>query len=148
MGVRPAERIAVAGLEGRYRLSRKPDGACIYLGAQNQCRIHQHFGDEVKPLMCRLYPFSFYAMGERTAVDVSLYCRSVSRGDGAPIGARASEWARLLDAQDTTDNRRHRLREKVPIDGAMMWELEHHMLSFLKDGSLTPVDASAACCSS
>ena len=140
MGARPAERVKVAGLDDCHQLSRKPDGACIYLGPENQCRIHQHFGPEAMPLMCRLYPFGFYAMGERTAVDVSFYCRSVGQGSGAPIGESIADYARLLPARDSADTRRHRLRDQVPLDGSTMWEIEHHMLSLLADGSLTPVD--------
>ena len=140
VGARPVAPVAVAGLEGRYRLSRQPDGACIYLGADNQCLIHQHFGDQAKPLMCRLYPFSFYPMGEQTGVDVSFACRSVSQGDGVSIGSRVPEWASLLRDEDTADKRRHALRENVPIDGSMMWELEHYVIGFLKDASLTPVE--------
>jgi len=140
VGARPAARVKVAGLDGCHQLSRKPDGACIYLGPENQCRIHQHFGAEAMPLMCRLYPFGFYAMGERTAVDVSFYCRSVSQGDGTPIGEAVADSARLLTTRDSTDTRRHRIRDQVSVDGATMWDIEHHMLSLLADGSLTPVD--------
>ena len=140
MGARPAERIEGAGLGDCHQLSRRPDGACIYLGTENQCRIHQHFGPEAMPLMCRLYPFGFYAMGERTAVDVSFYCRSVSQGDGAPIGERVADWTRLLPSRDATDTRRHRLRDQVPLDGSTMWEIEHYMLGLLADRTLTPVD--------
>ena len=140
MGVRPAARVTVAGLEGCHQLSTRPDGACIYLGPGNQCRIHQHFGPEAKPLMCRLYPFGFYAMGDRTAVDVSFFCRSVSQGDGAPIGARMVDYAGLLPPRDAADTRRHQIRDGVSLDGATMWELEHYMLGFLADGSLTPVE--------
>src|SRR5690606_17296192 len=31
------------------RLARGPDGACIYLGTDNHCRIHRHFGADAKP---------------------------------------------------------------------------------------------------
>ena len=124
----------------RQRLARGADGACVYLGAENQCRIHQHFGEAAKPLLCRLYPFSFYAMGERTSVDVSFYCRSVSQGDGAPIATRLGEWTRLLASRDLTDTRQHELRANVRVDGGLVWEVEHHLLQFLKDDSLTLIE--------
>ncbi len=110
------------------------------LGAENQCRIHQHFGEAAKPLLCRLYPFSFYAMGERTSVDVSFYCRSVSQGDGAPIATRLGEWTRLLASRDLNDARQHKLRANVRVDGALVWEVEHHLLQFLRDASLTLIE--------
>ena len=140
VGAQPADRVTVAGLDDSHQLSRKPDGACIYLGSENQCRIHQHFGPEAMPLMCRLYPFGFYTMGERTAVDVSFSCRSVSQGSGAPIGETVADSARLLGSRASTDSRPHRIRDQMPIDGSTMWEIEHHMLSLLADGTLTPVD--------
>ena len=90
--------------------------------------------------MCRLYPFGFYAMGERTAVDVSFSCRSVSEGSGSPIGETVADSARLLGSEDSTDTRRHWIRDQVPIDASTMWEIEHQMLSLLADASLTPVD--------
>jgi Fe-S-cluster containining protein len=140
VGARPADRVTVAGLDDSHQLSRRPDGACIYLGPENQCRIHQHFWPEAMPLMCRLYPFGFYAMGERTAVDVSFSCRSVSQGSGSPIGETVAVSARLLGAEDSIDTRQHRIRNQVPIDASTMWEIEHQILSLLADASLTPVD--------
>ena len=140
VGAQPADSIEIAGLDGCHQLSKKPDGACIYLSRENQCRIHRHFGPEAKPLMCRIYPFGFYAMGERTAVDVSFYCRSVSQGNGAPIGERVADCARLLPSRVSSDPRRHRIRDQVPLDGSTLWEIEHHMLSFLANDSLTLVD--------
>ena len=140
MGAHPADRVKVAVLDASHQLSRKPDGACIYLGPENQCRIHQHFGPEAMPLMCRLYPFGFHAMGERTAVDVSFYCRSVSEGSGSPIGELVAVSARLLGSGDSTDTRRHRIRDHVPLDASTMWEIEHRMLSLLADATLTPVN--------
>ena len=118
VGARPAARVKVAGLDGCHQLSRKPDGACIYLGPENQCRIHQHFGAEAMPLMCRLYPFGFYAMGERTAVDVSFYCRSVSQGDGTPIGEVVADSARPLTTRPSTATRRPRTRPQVHVAAA------------------------------
>src|SRR5688500_17392162 len=41
----------------RHRLARHDDGACVFLGKANQCRIHEHFGADAKPLVCRMYPF-------------------------------------------------------------------------------------------
>ena len=57
-------RLRVEGPGGPVmRLPRHVDGACVYLGKDNACRIHQHFGAASKPLMCRLYPFGFRVRG-------------------------------------------------------------------------------------
>ena len=71
VGVSPTSDAGLGADAPAPRLARRSDGACVYLGAENQCRLHEHFGKEAKPLMCRLYPFSFYPMSAQTAVDVS-----------------------------------------------------------------------------
>lgn len=35
-------------------LKSRPDGACVYLTAENHCRIH-----DVKPDKCRTFPFAW-----------------------------------------------------------------------------------------
>lgn len=41
-----------------YVLNHAADGACVFLGDDNLCRIHATFGYDAKPLACRLYPFT------------------------------------------------------------------------------------------
>src|SRR5690242_8209962 len=40
-----------------FRLSHRGDNGCIFLTADNRCRIHERFGADSKPLACRLFPF-------------------------------------------------------------------------------------------
>ena len=61
VGAAPVAPDAVAGLEGRHRLARRPDGACLYLGDANQCVIHgalRGIGEaaHVSPLSVQLLP--------------------------------------------------------------------------------------------
>ena len=138
VGIRPAIEAHEPGKETRWRLKRR-DGACIYLGDNHQCRIQEHFGPEKKPLVCRLYPFGFYPMGDRIGVDVSFTCRAVAEGLGAGIAERVPAWTRLLDESSdagAVDKSRHRLTESVPISGALVWTFEHYLLGFLSDESL------------
>ncbi|GIW72057.1 MAG: hypothetical protein KatS3mg102_1599 [Planctomycetota bacterium] len=37
-------------------LPQRPDGRCAYLLPDNRCAIHAYWGEEHKPLLCRLYP--------------------------------------------------------------------------------------------
>ena len=90
-GLRVAEPAPVPGGKPRQRLVRRDSGACVFLGERNQCRIHEHFGAGSKPLVCRLYPFSFYPLGDRTGVDVAFSCRAVSQGSGAPVALQRGE---------------------------------------------------------
>ncbi len=124
---------------GRLALARRGDGACVYLGSENQCRIHESFGEAAKPLLCRLYPFGFFAVGEKVGVDVSFACRAVSRDEGAPLSERVPEWVRLLeDAPRAT--RRYRFSKKYDVSSDLLWELEHHLVSLLSDESLSLFD--------
>jgi lysine-N-methylase len=124
---------------GRLALARRPDGTCVYLGSENQCRIHESFGEAAKPLLCRLYPFGFIAVGEKVGVDVSFACRAVSRDQGAPLSQRVPEWVRLL--QDAPKAKRlHKFSKKYEISGDLLWELEHHLVSILSDTSLSFLD--------
>ncbi|MFQ5792326.1 MAG: YkgJ family cysteine cluster protein [Acidobacteriota bacterium] len=136
----PAVQLSGSRGQARYRLVRRADGACIFLGKGNQCRIHEHFGAEVKPLMCRLYPFGFYRLGDRITVDVAFSCRAVSQGSGAPVAERVPEWTRLLNESTESGEPRHRLTKKYAIDGELLWELEHHMLELLSGPSMALFD--------
>ncbi|MGH9323218.1 MAG: YkgJ family cysteine cluster protein [Vicinamibacteria bacterium] len=124
---------------GRLAIARREDGACIYLGSENQCRIHESFGEAAKPLLCRLYPFGFFAVGDRVGVDVSFACRAVSEDRGEPLARRVPEWSRLvhdrIKAQD-----RHRFSKKYDVSPDLLWELEHHLVDLLSDESLSLLD--------
>ncbi|MBX3730673.1 MAG: YkgJ family cysteine cluster protein, partial [Candidatus Sumerlaeia bacterium] len=100
-GIAPPEGPHTASVQsGRLRgerLARRPDGACVFLDPRDRCVLHDAFGPETKPLLCRLYPFGLHPVGDRVAVDCSFACRSVAEGLGAPIGQRQPEWLRLLD---------------------------------------------------
>ena len=124
----------------RSVLGRRDDGACVFLGDENQCRIHEHFGGDAKPLMCRLFPFGFFPVGDRIAVDVSFACRSVSEGTGPALRARVPEWTKLVFEVDDTRDTRHRFSKKYDVDGALLWELEHHLLELLSNRSLLVVE--------
>ncbi len=138
-GVSPAVPAPGEARSGRLALARRPDGACIYLGSSNQCRIHETFGHEAKPLMCRLFPFGFLAVGDRVAVDVSFACRAVSLGQGEPLARRVPEWIRLLG--DASGERKlHKFSKKYDVPGELLWELEHHLVSTLSNESLSLLD--------
>lgn len=137
-----ADASVVAHEGNRSILARREDGACVFLGDKNQCRIHEHFGGDAKPLMCRLFPFGFLSTGDRIAVDVSFACRSVSEGTGRALKVRIPEWTELVGDTDDDDHddTRHRFSKKYDVDGALLWELEHHLLELLSDRSLSIVE--------
>jgi len=139
---RLVETKIVAGVSshrGRHNvLAQRADGSCLFLGAENQCQIHEHFGDETKPLVCRLFPFSFLPVGDRIAVDVSFACRSISAGVGAPVGDRVPEWSKLAFDVDVEQRQRlYRFSKKYDVEGGLLWELEHEILGLFSDVSMS-----------
>src|SRR5215213_6573077 len=53
-GVRTVRRSWVMG--GAKVLAHKADGSCVFLTQAGRCRIHEVFGADAKPFMCRLFP--------------------------------------------------------------------------------------------
>jgi Fe-S-cluster containining protein len=136
------EGLAVVSRDGEHvTLARRDDRACVFLGAENQCRIHEHFGVDAKPLVCRLFPFGFLPVGGRVAVDVSFACRSISEAIGSPLRKRASEWTALASsvggADATGHETEHRFSKKYNVAGTLLWELEHHLLELLSNQRLS-----------
>lgn len=119
-----------------HRLARDASGACAFLSEEGSCLIHAHFGEEHKPLACRLYPFTFTRLGDRVAVDCALSCRSLAEGTGQPVAEHAPAWRRLLATAPPAPEARHAVRrgERLPAD--VMRELERHLLDVLADRSL------------
>lgn len=91
------ERAAVAGEEGLF-LRRKVDGTCLFLGADDRCEVHRHLGEREKPLVCRVYPFTFVAgpAGGRPVVGGHFACSSLAAGDGEPLAAARRGLEELL----------------------------------------------------
>lgn len=127
VGVAPGTKVGE-----KYALTRKEDGSCIYLGKENQCLIHEHFGVLRKPLLCRLFPFGFLPVGDRVAVDVSFACKAVSEDRGAPLKERVPEWVRLLQGPPAQETE-HAFSQKYRIGGELLWELEHAIVRLLSD---------------
>src|SRR5947207_289615 len=50
-GIRVARRSLALG--GAKVLAHKADGSCVFLTPAGRCRIHELFGAEAKPLICR-----------------------------------------------------------------------------------------------
>ena len=53
-GVQTVRRSLALG--GAKVLAHKADGSCVFLTEAGLCRIHEVFGADAKPFMCRLFP--------------------------------------------------------------------------------------------
>lgn len=131
--------------DGR-QLKRLPGGECAFLGDRNQCLIHERFGEDAKPLMCRMYPFAFYRFGDRVGVEVAFSCNAVSTDRGEDVARKVPEWIRMAFGDgEPRDERRHFLKKDVAIPGNLVWEIEFYLLAFLKDRSLCFHDRVRSC---
>jgi lysine-N-methylase len=92
-GVDPAKMI-VAGLN-QYRLGHQVDGACAFLDSSKRCRIHLKFGEDAKPLACRLYPLVIYPAGKKVMVGLRFSCPSAAANLGKPLAEYTGEVSQL-----------------------------------------------------
>ena len=87
------------------RLNHRPDGACVFLGPNNRCRIHAKHGSAAKPLACRIYPYSLVPAGDHWKLGLRFACPSAAENAGRPLAdhlAEAREYAAVLEADAGT----------------------------------------------
>jgi lysine-N-methylase len=85
-----------------YRLNHRPDGACVFLGPDNRCRIHNRHGSAAKPLACRIYPYALVPAGDHWKLGLRFACPSAAEDLGKPLSehlADAREYAAMLEAE-------------------------------------------------
>ncbi|GIW84488.1 MAG: YkgJ family cysteine cluster protein [Gemmataceae bacterium] len=99
-GVELFER--VGGRQGSWRLRHRPDGACVFLEADNRCRIHARFGLEAKPFACRLYPFILVPSGDHWKLGLRFSCPPAAKNHGRPLSDHLSEANALANLLETT----------------------------------------------
>jgi lysine-N-methylase len=88
-----------------YRLNQRPDGACVFLGPDNRCRIHVRHGSAAKPLACRIYPYSLVPAGDHWKLGLRFACPSAAADAGRPLAdhlGEAREYAAVLEANSGT----------------------------------------------
>ena len=84
-----------------FYLNHRSDGGCVFLGADNLCRIHGKFGSAAKPLACRIYPFLLVPAGDHWNVGLRMACPSAAENKGGPLSEylrEAREFAAALEA--------------------------------------------------
>ena len=74
-----------------FRLNHRADGACVFLGPDNRCRIHAKFGAAAKPLACRIYPFLLVPAGDHWRLGLRYACPSSAANIGQPLADRLPE---------------------------------------------------------
>ena len=84
-----------------FWLNHRDDGACVFLGEDNLCRIHAKFGPNGKPLACRVYPFLLVPAGDHWRLGLRFACPSAAVNHGKPLSdqlADAREFAAFFEA--------------------------------------------------
>jgi lysine-N-methylase len=69
----------------KWRLAHRPDGGCVFLTTRNRCRLQERFGAEVKPFVCRLFPFILIPAGDHWRVGMRFSCPSAAANSGRPV---------------------------------------------------------------
>ena len=81
----------------RYRLAHREDGYCVFLSPTGRCRIHERFGAEAKPLVCRMFPYQTVALDKFAYLTLRHNCPSVIRHAGQPLSHQEDEWRPLAE---------------------------------------------------
>jgi lysine-N-methylase len=83
-------------LRGARVLAHKADGSCVFLTPSGRCRIHELFGAEAKPLMCRQFPFQVVRTDRDAWVTVARTCPSAAADRGQPVAEYLAGLKRLI----------------------------------------------------
>lgn len=86
---------------GEFRLNHTPEGTCVFLGADDRCRIHAKFGESTKPTACQVFPLVLVPAGDHWRVGIRYACPSAAANKGRPLAEHAEmarNAAQLLEA--------------------------------------------------
>ena len=124
---------------GEFQLAHRPDGACVFLGADNRCRVHAAHGAAGKPMACRVYPFVLVPGDRSWRVGLRYACPAAAAGTGRPLAAHAAdlrELAGLVEADIGRPQPGALPPELRPGQGVPWADLERftdHLLAILDD---------------
>lgn len=80
----PMRRLPASGVKMQtftHSLEKRADGRCIFL-AESRCELHSRFGEESKPSMCRLFPYTFSLTPSGVCASVSFASTGVLFNSG------------------------------------------------------------------
>lgn len=91
-------------LAGAKVLAHKPDGSCVFLTNAGLCRIHEVFGADAKPFMCRLFPLHVVKTDRETLATVVRSCPSAAADRGRPVEEHLGFLKQVLRDEATTSS--------------------------------------------
>ena len=104
-----------------WRLGHQKDGACVFLQDDGLCRIHAKFGEDAKPLACRIYPYAFHPMGSKITVGLRYSCPSVVANKGKAVAEQLQDLKKYAKGV-VPDNYKQTFPPNVtPKDSSLEW---------------------------
>ncbi len=86
-------------LAGTPVLAHQSDGSCVFLTAAGRCRIHELYGPDAKPQMCRQFPLQLVVTDRGATATVLRSCPSAAADRGRPLAEHLPDFRRLLRDQ-------------------------------------------------
>ena len=77
-------------LGGKMVLGKQPNGDCIFLNENNRCRIHEKFGADAKPSVCRVFPFHAVPTKSGVRLTARRSCPSAADDRGSPVSGHVN----------------------------------------------------------
>jgi Fe-S-cluster containining protein len=82
------------------RLAQRTDGSCVFLTDAGRCRIHEKFGSEAKPLVCRVFPLQLVPREKNAVLTLRRACPSAALDEGRSLEVHLPEIKRLVVADE------------------------------------------------
>ena len=78
-------------------LGKRADGRCQFLSPDNRCQIHLQNGEEAKPAMCRLFPYTFTPTPAGVFAAASFASTGVLYNSGRPLTEQRQHLTHTFD---------------------------------------------------
>lgn len=124
-------------------LGKRADGKCQYLSPDNRCQIHLQSGEEAKPSMCRLFPYTFTPTPAGVYASASFASTGVLYNSGRPLTEQRQHLTRTFDLFSKLfpdlrpDWTALQLIDGQPLDFDAYLQLEKDFLYSLVEGTET-----------
>lgn len=116
---------------------RHIDNKCCFLNKNNLCDIQARAGYELKPRICKMFPFKLVQMEEKFYVSASFVCPSILYQTGKPVQSHMDELIRIreLNKDRVTPISEISLSETIKITPGAYLEIEKMLLTILQTES-------------
>lgn len=107
-----------------HTLEKRADGRCQFLTAENRCQLHTDHGQESKPTMCSLFPYTFMVTPDAVLASLSFASSAVLYNTGKLLSEQdevlANQYKRFQQSFNTQTERWQNLQL---IDGiGLSWK--------------------------